>query len=353
MVPVPEPRIQRLNHRLDFLAQRRPDLLLHVQTLVPRDHLVETRVEGLELLFLLVLLLAAQALDDRCAVDGRAGHGPVRRGRGVGFCVDLVEEVDGDLLPGVHVERRGFLAPLLEFGGVRGDAEVHGEVGGGADGAVEEGDGVGEEAALEGFGAVDGFCFCVEGGEEGVDDVEEVVGEESWVFGLWADGEEGGVGGVGEGELGGGTPVAVADGGEEGGDGAGEGGQGVQAGGGFGDEGDGVAVVGEDGGRGGEVAGLLEDFGQGGAGSFADGAEGVGELGFEVAGAGVEAVREWCDEVDDLEGKEAVGQDSGLDDVVEFFEGRGEVAKGASAGCFEDGAALLALEDPVDVVVLC
>ena len=218
VVPVPEPGVERLDHGQDFLAQRRPDLLLHVQTLVPRDHLVEARIERLELLLLLVLVLAAQALNDGGAVDGGAGDGPVGRGRRVGLGVDLVKEVDRDLLPSVHVQRRGPFAPLLELGRVGRDTQVHGEVGGGADGAVEEGDAVGEEAALEGLGAVDGLCFGVEGGEQGLDDVDEVVGEQGRVFGFRADGEEGGIGGVGERELGRGAPVAVADGGEEGGD---------------------------------------------------------------------------------------------------------------------------------------
>ena len=72
-----------------------------------------------------------------------------------------------------------------------------------------------------------------------------------------------------------------------------------------------------------------------------------------MAGAGVEAVGEWGNEVDHLEGEVAVGQDPGLDDTVQFFEGGGEVAEGGPACCFEDGTALLSLEESVDVVVLC
>src|SRR5277367_3554245 len=159
MIPVPESGIERFNDGLDLLTQRRPDLLLHVQALVARDHLVEAGIEGLELLLLLVLFLAAEALDDSGAVASGAGDGPIGYGDRVGFRVDLVEEVEGDFFPPVHVQGRSLFAPLVELGGVRRDAEVHAEIGGGADGAVEDGDAVREEAALEGFGAVDGAGF--------------------------------------------------------------------------------------------------------------------------------------------------------------------------------------------------
>src|SRR2546423_4350011 len=119
MIPVPESGIERFDDGLDLLAQRRPNLLLHVQALVARDHLVEAGIEGLELLLLLVLFLAAEALDDSGAVAGGAGDGPIGYGDRVGFRVDLVEEMDGDFFPSVHVQGRGLFAPLVEFGGAR------------------------------------------------------------------------------------------------------------------------------------------------------------------------------------------------------------------------------------------
>ena len=62
-------------------------------------------------------------------------------------------------------------------------AEVASEIGGGVDGAGDNGYCVEEEYSLEGFGAVKCLRAGVECGEEGVDYVEEVVGQESGVFG--------------------------------------------------------------------------------------------------------------------------------------------------------------------------
>ena len=151
VIAVPEAGVEGLDDDLDLAAEGGADLALHVQALVARDHLIEARVEGLELLPLLVLVLGAQALDDRGAVDRGAGDGAAcgglggRRGRVLGRRrrVDLVEQVDGDLLPPVHVGIGGALAPPVEFRRVRRDGQVQGQVGRGAHGAVEGRDAVG------------------------------------------------------------------------------------------------------------------------------------------------------------------------------------------------------------------
>ena len=58
---------------------------------------------------------------------------------------------------------------------MRCDTEVHAEISGRADGTVEDGDAIGEEAALERLCAVVGLGFAFERGQESFYDVKQVV----------------------------------------------------------------------------------------------------------------------------------------------------------------------------------
>lgn len=138
---------------------------------MPSHTLIKTTIEKLEFLFNSIFILAREGFNDFSGGNGASGL----RARAGAVCVLDIEEGGGGFAPGVHVGGCAFFAPSVDFGGGGGGGGEEVGEGGGADHAVYEGDGVGDEDAVDGFGFVEDAGAGVEGGEVCFEGVEDVV----------------------------------------------------------------------------------------------------------------------------------------------------------------------------------